>query len=172
MAHGLLRQVRRGESIEYGLPSWHHVFGSGTGNQPTRRDGLVAETAPGSSFFASRLGASRASASHLPRPAQGMHRAPFQSSAERTRLHPLLTTPGDSPGQEGLQPTGTSSWLLGGHALGLARLKELLSLRVCPLSMQTSSCKPSAGVRLAQLQSGASSYLLLQQTRYYQIICL
>lgn len=74
--------------------------------------------------------------------------------------------------KKGLLPNGTSSWLLGGHPLGLAGLKELLSLHVCPLSVQTSSCKPDAGVQLARLQSSASSYLLLKQMRYYQIICL
>lgn len=152
--------------MEYGLPPRHQVFGAGTGSQPTRRDSSAAAFGPmvGRNrqlvplTFLARLRAFKGQPSRLGW--QG-HSYTHCSSHQGTHLE-----------KKRLRPTGTSSRLLGGHALGLARLEELLSLRICPLSVQTSSCKPNAGVRLAQLQSGASSYLPLKRTRYYQIICL
>lgn len=158
--------------MEHSLPPRHQVFMAGTGSQPPGRDSSVAETAPGSSVrprgwekpaggashFLARLRARKGQPSTLGW--QG-HSYTHCSSHQGTHLE-----------KKGLRPTGTSSRLLGGHALGLAGLEELLSLHVCPLSVQTSSCKPSAGVRLARLQSSVSSYLLLKRTGYYQIICL
>lgn len=48
--------------------------------------------------------------------------------------------------KKGLRPTRICSQLPGGHALGRAGLHELLSLLLCPLSIQTSSCQPSTRV--------------------------
>lgn len=65
--------------MEHGLPPWHQVFRAGTGSQPTRRDSLVAETAPGSSVWPCSQEKPSANTSYLPHQAQGLQRATFQS---------------------------------------------------------------------------------------------
>lgn len=171
MAHGLLGQVRRGESMEHGLPPRHQVFGAGMGSQPTRRGSLVAETAPGSSICPRGWEKPAAGASHLPRQAQGLQRATFQSWVARRQLHLLLITPGHSPGEEGLAANRDQLTATRWPRSRASRARRApLPMHLPPFC--TSSRKPNAGVQLAQLQSSASSYLLLKWTYYYQIICL
>lgn len=88
--------------MEHGLSPRHQVFGAGTESQPTRRDSLVAETAPGSSIWPCGQQKPAVSASHLPHQVQDLQRATFQSWVARSQLHPLLITQGNSPGEEGL----------------------------------------------------------------------
>lgn len=158
--------------MEHGLPPQHQVSRAGSGTQPTRRDSSVAGTAPGSSVWPRGQKKPAAGAGHLPRQAQGWQRATFQPWVARTQLHLLLITPGDSPGEEGLLANQDQLTATRWPHPRASQAQNAPRPTTCPLSVQTSSHKPSTGVRFAGLRSGASSYLLLKQTRYYQIICL
>lgn len=169
-AYGLLEQVRRCESMEHGTPPQHQVFRGGTGS-PSHKEGQLSSSSSVVSglmvgrnqkmvppTFLARLRACKGQPSSL---GWHGHISTHCSSHQGTHLE-----------KKSLWPTRTSPRLLSGHILRLARLEELLSLCIRPLSVQTSSCTPSAGVRPAWLQSSTSSYLLLKQMCYDQTICL